>query len=208
MHNGNNTLLNTKDVTSVDNTNNVIIAIDVYYLEDKAKAVGVIFRNWDDSEPLRIISTYVENPLEYEPGLFYKRELPCILKLLECMDINQISTIIVDGYVYLDNEFKAGLGYHVYKSFNNKIPVIGVAKTMFYNHHKDDVGQLCDDSNKNVVTKVNRGKSKNPLYISSVGINVKEAALCIQNMNGNYRIPTLLKLLDTKTRECLKDESS
>lgn len=166
----------------------MIIAVDVYYEEDKAKSVGVIFQGWGDSKPLEIITSYTENPLEYETGFFYKRELPCIRELLKPTDINQIHTIVVDGYVYLDNEKKPGLGHYVYTEFSEKIPVIGVAKSSF--HDKEAF-----------VKKLYRGKSTKPLFITSAGMELSVAAGHIQSMYGEFRFPHLLKLLDKQTKE-------
>ncbi len=65
--------------------------------EKKARAVGVIFQSWEDSQPLDVIMCYTENSHEYEPGFFYERELSCIQELLKLTDINHIHTIVVDG---------------------------------------------------------------------------------------------------------------
>jgi len=166
----------------------MIIAVDVYYEEHRAKAVGVIFQRWDDPEPLEIITSYTENPHVYEAGSFYKRELPCIQELLKLTNINQIHTIVVDGYVYLNNEKKPGLGYYVYSNFSGEIPVIGVAKSSF---HDNEVN----------VKEIYRGSSSKPLYITSVGIELEAASRHIQSMYGEYRFPHLLKLLDKQTKE-------
>lgn len=166
----------------------MIIAVDVYYEENKAKSVGVVFQSWEDSNPLEIITSYTENPQEYETGFFYKRELPCIQELLKFTDINQIHTIVVDGYVYLNNEKKPGLGHYVYTHFSGTIPVIGVAKSAFHD-------------NETFVKKIYRGNSSKPLYISSVGLELEVAAEHIQSMYGEYRFPHLLKLLDKQTKE-------
>jgi endonuclease V-like protein UPF0215 family len=40
-----------------------------------------------------------------------------------------------------------------------------------------------------------------PLYITSIGIDLDYATELIKNMKGNNRIPTLLKTLDTLTKE-------
>lgn len=165
----------------------MIIAVDVYYADIRAKAVGVVFQNWDDSEPCRIITSYTENPLEYEPGSFYKRELPCIQSPLAQVDLGRHDTIIVDGYVYLSNDKRPGLGYYVYKGCEERIPVIGVAKNAFR-------------GNEAVVAKVFRGGSSKPLYITAAGMDVEVAATLIQNMCGPYRFPHLLKRLDTLTK--------
>ncbi|WP_427180540.1 endonuclease V [Paenibacillus sp. TC-CSREp1] len=174
----------------------MIIAVDVYYEEDQAKSVGVIFESWDDSKPLDVITSYTENPHEYEPGFFYKRELPCIRELMKHTDINQIHTIVVDGYVYLDNEKRPGLGHFVYTDFSENIPVIGVAKNAFH-----DNKAVVQHDNEAFVQKVYRGKSAKPLYITSIGMELVVAAQHIQSMYGEYRFPHLLKLLDKHTKE-------
>ena len=96
--------------------------------------------------------------------------------------------IIIDGYVYLDDFNKLGLGGHLYKSINEKIPIIGVAKTNFATNKLNKVELL-------------RGKSKNPLYITSIGIDINTAKEYISKMFGEYRIPKLLKELDQLTKE-------
>lgn len=166
----------------------MIIAVDVYYEENRAKSVGVIFQRWEDSKPLEVITSYTETPHEYETGFFYKRELPCIQELLKLTDINQIHTLVVDGYVYLDNEQKPGLGHYVYTNYLGEIPVIGVAKNAFHN-------------NEALVRKIYRGSSSKPLYITAVGMELEIAAEHIQSMYGEYRFPHLLKLLDKQTKE-------
>ena len=48
---------------------------------------------------------------------------------------------------------------------------------------------------------IERGESKNPLFITAEGIEVNEEAELIQNMHGVFRIPTLLKAVDQLSRE-------
>lgn len=161
------------------------LAIDVYYYENKAQVAGVLFDNWESEEPIKVITTTFDNVAGYKAGRFYERELPCIMELLKLIDINSIDTIIVDGYVYLENMNSPGLGLHLYNILERKCHIIGVAKTYYHN---------------NIGVKVLRGKSKAPLYITSIGIEPKEAGKHIENMFGNYRMPKLLKLLDQKTK--------
>jgi len=165
-----------------------ILAIDVYYTENNARIVGVIFENWDDQKPNNILYSNFDEVSEYESGSFFKRELPCILHLLKNVTLEKISTIIVDSYVFLDDENKLGLGGYLYQKLNNKIPIIGVAKKAFH-------------LNKKNVIEILRGESTKPLYVSSVGVDLKLAANCIINMHGEYRTPTLLKLLDVETKK-------
>lgn len=164
------------------------LAFDVAYNENNiAQAVCVGFDNWNDESPRVIYKEFVIGLEEYKPGEFYKRELPCIEKILNKLDLTSVELIIVDGYVYLDDSGKPGLGAHLYDRLKGKIPVIGVAKTAF----TDNVIH---------VREILRGESLNPLYISSIGIPLEEAAECIKTMHGNYRVPTVLKRLDQLTK--------
>jgi len=166
----------------------MILAIDVKYNNEEAiaKAVGVLF-NRMDKMPERTIIKYVQNIHAYIPGLFYKRELPCILEILKDMNLNDIEAIIVDGHVYIDNEKANGLGAHLWQSLNGELAVIGVAKTEFI-------------SNRETVNKVFRGESIKPLYVSAIGMSNLEAANLIKQMHGEYRMPTILKEVDSLTK--------
>lgn len=173
------------------------LAIDVFYKENSARAVGIIFDNWEDEKPSdTIVIDYTGEINEYEPGSFYKRELPFIHMILEECSTKGINTedfdyIIVDGHVFLyesDGTNYQGLGCHLYESLGMKIPVIGVAKSSY------KAGALFDEL-------VYRGESKNPLYVTSVGVDKDDAGDFIRSMHGEYRIPTLLKLLDQITKE-------
>jgi len=163
-----------------------ILAIDVYYYDSTAKVVGVLFNEFNEEEQEFYVE-YTENAGEYIPGEFYKRELPCILKILKRVDLKRVFMIIVDGHVYIDNDENYGLGGKLWEHLDGEIPVIGVAKTRFVGN-MDTVKEVC------------RGESKNPLYVSSIGMDEGEAAYIITNMKGDHRIPDMLKLLDQKTK--------
>ena len=86
----------------------MILAFDTYYFENKAKTICVEFCNWADEKCHKIHSENLENIEEYISGEFYKRELPCILSLLEKIkqEIDNIELIIVDSFVYLDDDIE------------------------------------------------------------------------------------------------------
>jgi len=94
----------------------VKLAVDAYYVGNKAKVIGVLFENFSDEKPLKIISKVVDGVAPYESGSFYKRELPCIVSLLEDLDVRDISLIVIDGFVYLDGDGRYGLGAGIYTS--------------------------------------------------------------------------------------------
>lgn len=166
----------------------MILAFDTYYYQDKARTVAVEFENWEDEKPKQIHKTVLNNIAEYESGQFYKRELPCILDLLKTVDLSTINYIVVDGFVYLDDNGKFGLGAYLYEALDRKIPIVGVAKNSFAT-----INQL----NKSVL----RGESKKPLYITAVGTDLDSASKYIESMHGEYRFPTLLKMVDGYSRE-------
>jgi len=166
----------------------MILALDTYYYQNKAKTVALEFSNWMDNIETKCYFEILENVEEYKSGEFYKRELPCILSLIDKYDLKNYEAIIIDGFVYLDDNGKLGLGGYLYEKLNKKTPIIGVAKTDF----------ISLINNKQILL---RGQSKNPLFITSIGINLNEATEKIKTMSGEYRIPSLLKKLDTITKE-------
>ena len=165
----------------------IILAFDTYYYQDKANTVCLSFENRTESDKYTIFTEITNNASDYIPGEFYKREMPCILSLLQKFDLQNVETIIVDGFVFLDDNGSLGLGGHLYKALNEKVPVIGVAKSNFATINRNK-------------RELYRGESKRPLYITSIGIDLDIATKKIRNMNGKYRIPTLLKELDKLTK--------
>ena len=174
-------------ITSPHFTLLMILAFDTYYYDDKAKTVCLAFEQWTDDKATAIYTEILDHIAEYVPGEFYKRELPCILSLLKTIDCSLVETIIVDGFVYLDDDNKLGLGGHLYHALDAKIPVIGVAKTNF----------ATIVNNKR---PVERGISKSPLYITAIGTDLNQAAEHIATMHGEFRLPTLLKEMDRLTK--------
>lgn len=91
------------------------LAIDAYYFENKAKIVGILFLDWEDEQPIQVVSMCKENIATYESGAFYKRELPCIIDLVDKINLVEITCIILDSFVYLDDDKKMGLGGYLYE---------------------------------------------------------------------------------------------
>lgn len=162
----------------------MIAAFDVHYFGDNyASAAAVLFDRYSDAKAAgeHVILTHGISP--YISGQFYRRELPCILRLLE--QFSEIpDEIIIDGYVMLGD--RPGLGHHLFECVARGIPVIGVAKSK----HKNSSG-----------IEVLRGSSKKPLYVTAAGINPRLAAVKIMAMHGAYRVPTLLKRVDLLARQ-------
>ncbi len=168
----------------------MFFAADVQYREDDtATAAGLLFGDWQAAEPARVILKDIAGVAPYEPGQFYKRELPCLLTVLEDAlesASEPVDAIVVDGYVFLGPEQRPGLGMHLYEALTLKVPVIGVAKRSFAGTPED--------------CQVFRGGSETPLFVSAVGMALSAAKAHIQAMHGQHRIPTLLKRVDQLCR--------
>ena len=149
-------------------------------------AAGVLFSTWVDSQCNRELTKQITGIEPYEPGSFYKRELPCIMALLADIDLDELTAIVVDGYVCLGQAEKPGLGRYLYEAIDQAVPVIGVAKNRFA-----DTPEKCE---------ILRGNSQSPLFVTAVGMPLEIAKADIAGMHGENRIPTLLKRADQLCR--------
>ncbi|WP_046758286.1 endonuclease V [Kordia jejudonensis] len=164
----------------------MILATDIHYKETYAKAVCIIF-DWEDAIPEKIYTTTIDEVAPYVPGEFYKRELPCILKVLAQIDLDHIEAIIVDGHVFIHDDKSYGLGGYLWEALDRKIPIIGIAKKSFINTSQ-------------VATPILRGSSEKPLFVSCIGIAKEIVLEKVKLLHGEHRMPTILKLLDVVTK--------
>lgn len=152
---------------------------------EKAKVSGIRFQNTQTNEILGEHTTTVNEVAPYQSGQFYKREMACLLAL-----INQInepySVIIIDGYIFLDGAQQAGLGKYLYDNLTIKKPIIGIAKNQFKDVSEDYA--------------VWRGTSKHPLYITSINFPIADAKNIVQDLEGQHRLPNIVKKVDFLSR--------
>ncbi|AXQ21848.1 endonuclease V [Acinetobacter wuhouensis] len=163
----------------------MIIVLDVAYTESFAYVAGVVFEEWTSQCVAQTYTLKVQEIAGYESGQFYKRELPCLLALLQEVK-EPIDLIVIDGYVTLGEDQHHGLGQYLYEALDCKIPVIGVAKNEFKGTPK-----YCE---------ILRGQSRKPLYVTAIGIDLDVAKNHVKNMSGKFRIPELLKAVDRLSR--------
>jgi deoxyribonuclease V len=157
---------------------------DVHYFGDDHASVGaVLFHEYTDAQAAAEYSGLVHGVSQYVPGQFYRRELPCTLKLLERID-EALDEMVIDGYVALGDS--PGLGQYLFEYFSGRIPVVGVAKSRYRNSSG---------------IEVLRGRSKRPLYVTSAGIDPHLASERIKAMHGADRVPTLLRRVDLLARQ-------
>lgn len=166
----------------------MLACIDVDYRDRDAIAVAgcVLFGDWRDAVPRDEKIARVAGVARYVPGQFYQRELPSILGVLQQVEA-PLATILIDGYVWLDERQRPGLGGHLYRALHEQVPVIGVAKNRY--------------RGATLALEVHRGRGKKPLYVTAAGVNARVAAARVQTMHGPFRIPTLIKRADRLCRE-------
>jgi deoxyribonuclease V len=158
-------------------------AADVYYPPSGGAQAAVVFAADETFSAIVSSATAVMNTaVPYQPGEFYRRELPALHAVLD--DITNIDLLIIDGYVDLDPTGLPGLGAYAHKEFGT--PVIGVAKSRFLTATH--------------AIPVLRGLSHRPLFITAAGMPLPDAVQLVREMKGPHRIPDALRLVDTLTR--------
>jgi deoxyribonuclease V len=152
-------------------------------------AACTLWQAWTDEQEVAAFFAYVPEVAPYVPGQFYKRELPCLLAVLEKVT-TPLDLIVVDGYVWLSHDGRKGIGAYLYEALGKKIPVIAVAKSPF--------------CGSRFARKIERPKSKRPLFVTAIGVDLDEAVALISQMQGKKRIPTLLARVDMLSKESSK----
>lgn len=163
----------------------MILAFDAHYTDATTRLVAAAFHDWTDEEPAQLFEWTSGPAAGYQPGQFYLREMPLIVAALADFAPEEIEAIVVDGYVYLNNQGRLGLGGHLYHELCERIPIVGVAKSYFR------------DTNAEAVL---RGDSKKPLYVTAMGMAQETAADHVRAMAGPYRMPQILARVDRETK--------
>ena len=164
----------------------MLLAFDAHYSDTSTRLAAALFDDWASTEAQEIRTWEGGPAAPYQPGEFYKRELPLILTALEDFELTPLEAIIIDGYVYLNEQGRLGLGGHLYHELGERIPVVGVAKSYFR------------DTNAEAVL---RGESSKPLYVTAMGMPPEEAANHLRAMAGPYRMPDILAAVDRATKD-------
>jgi deoxyribonuclease V len=162
-----------------------IAIVDVDYVAGApgvaATAACVVAERWADAVPIETHAVPIRTVQPYAPGRFFERELPCITAVLPRVGV-PIDVVVIDGYVFLDAAGAPGLGAHLHAALQGRAAVVGIAKSPY--------------GDGSFATPVVRGSSRNPLWVTAIGIAVEEAARSVAHMHGPFRIPTLLTWVD------------
>ncbi len=165
----------------------MLLAADVHYSDVGATAAAVAFSDWGSAAPSKSwVLTFSGQPAPYEPGKFYKRELRFLLSLVELARSEfDFDAVVVDGHVWLAPG-QPGLGMHLFASLGRTVPVVGIAKSAYH---------------RGAAVPIYRGKSRRPLFVSSVGIDEAEAVRLVAGMHGDDRVPTIVRVVDRLARD-------
>lgn len=163
----------------------LITFLDADYRADAAVTAVIGVEDWSDAVPaFEAVVRAPHAPLPYEPGAFYRRELPGLLAALSRLP--PIDVAVIDGYVWLARG-RPGLGAHLHRAGGGAYAVVGVAKTPFRDN--------------DCAVELLRGGSTRPLYVTAEGMDARAAAACVARMDGPHRLPTLLKRVDRLARD-------
>jgi deoxyribonuclease V len=165
----------------------LIAFLDVDYRNGGARAACVLVRSWADPAPASSHVADIDVVSPYEPGRFYLRELPCLVRVLRLLP-EEPAILVVDGYVWLGDDRRPVLGAQLHEA-RGKTPVVGVAKTKFRGLE-----------GSSLMEPVYRGRSANPLYVTAAGIDLSVAVAAVASMHGEHRIPGILRLTDRLAR--------
>jgi deoxyribonuclease V len=75
----------------------------------------------------------------------------------------------------------------LYEALGRRLPIVGVAKNRFHTN--------------GAAIEVYRGDSKRPLFVTALGVDPQAAAIEVQRMHGEHRLPTVLKRVDRLCRD-------
>jgi deoxyribonuclease V len=170
----------------------VTIALaDAHYDGSGAHAACVVAESWEADSPLEEYVLPIGRVEPYESGLFYRRELPCLVAVLGLLR-DPPEVVVIDGYVWLASPERPGLGAHLYEALGRGSAVVGIAKTPFLGAEQSAV-----------VAAVYRGRSLRPLYVTSVGMDLRVAAAYVGRMAGEHRVSELMRRVDRLAREAI-----
>jgi deoxyribonuclease V len=168
----------------------VIAILDAAYSDTASAAACVTVEDWTGAAALAEFTHRAGPAADYQPGEFYKREMPPLVAVLGMLP-RKPDIVVIDGYVWLGAEDRKGLGAHLFEALGGASGVVGIAKTQFHGASY-------------WAAEVRRGGSNSPHYVTAAGVDAGEAAAAVKRMHGEHRIPALVAHADRLAREALR----
>lgn len=178
----------------------MIVAIDRCFYDGFSYVVGAVFESWCDIIPsYYVMSRVFCNDVNYKSGSF-SREIDGIMVCLTQLNLDNVDTIIIDGYVWITDDKgneKKGLGmclqdaiFHLYKV---KKTIVGISKTKYPKHHIKDCYE------------VKRGANKESLWVTcSEPYYAEHYSVMVKRMGGDFKVPDIIRELNAKMREYIE----
>jgi deoxyribonuclease V len=110
-------------------------AVDVHYLPTGGARAALVLA--PDAAFATIVSektALIDHVAPYQPGEFYRRELPPIRAVLAGVD--DLDLLIIDGYVTLDPGGRPGLGAHAHAEFSVPVSARGIRRPWRTGHRR------------------------------------------------------------------------
>jgi len=92
-----------------------------------ARGACILIDTWEADTVCEEYEFVCECCVDYVPGQFYRRELPCLLGVLGTVQ-HPLEVVVIDGYVSLDENGSPGLGMYLYHALGDTVAVVGIAK--------------------------------------------------------------------------------
>lgn len=176
-----------------------IAGVDVGYdLERELTKAVVVLLDWPSLELQTSVIAYAKTDFPYISGLLAFREVPAILKALECLPVPP-DLLMVDGQG-VSHPRRMGIAAHLGVVTN--LPAIGVAKSRLTGKHEILGPQKFAhtplmDKNDPIGTVLQSKEKCNPLYVSAGHRITHETALAItKHCIRTYRLPEPTRIAD------------
>lgn len=163
----------------------MIGALDVHYGAEGAHAAALLFAHWQATAAAATHCATDPQVADYQPGHFYLRELGPLLAVIRAITL-PVHTWVIDGYCQLSPEGAPGLGARLHAVLPASACIVGVAKRRY--------------REATHAVEVLRGSSRQPLFVTAIGMDVEVAACLVAGMSGAHRLPLLLKAVDQLAR--------
>lgn len=185
----------------------MIVAFKTYFNDEYGYTVGGVFDTWADDKVRYFVCNKMKISDSFNGEEPWRQKVHCIMQCLNMLGMNissdsdeklipSIQTIVIDDYVWLENNEK-GFGATLVSAINNRygqmdVNIVGITK-------KPHNGKISD------CFEISRGNNENSLYVTCINPNFAEHySFLVANMEGRNGTPMLLESIDKKARKMVE----
>lgn len=178
----------------------MIIAFETYFYNGNSYTVGGVFETWADDT----IKYFVTSKQEYKDGEdAFSYDISCIMQCLSLVNIDNIDTIIINGFVWLSQDGKTtteGLGAKlndaIIEKYGEPKNIVGISTKKHFVKIPNCYEVFRDEDNEH------------PLYVTCSNPDYAEHySVLVTRMWGKYKMPTIFRLIQAKGSKFLKDSN-